>query len=469
MSKIASALVASGTLLLALAGDASAAAAPKAVLAAARARLSPPADVPGVSLTLRGVRYAPNQASRPDVAIAEVEARQSMLILRDGRFRLETDTLYPGAIRFRFLGVGSPTGSATVDRLRWRDGDEISRDDAAGARQDFADFLFLSPGLLLDDAAARAPALSTDDRTGDVVAAFQDGAGRPATLIIDPATGLVKAATSGSRRYIYDGYRSTGRLSQPARIAVFNGDRATVRWDDVTSAVATPDDRAFAIPAGYVEAIDRGPPRAVDLGHGAYRVDGTPSGYHTGFVVGADAVAVFDAPISPTEADKVKAVIEATAPGRRLAYVVVSHTHGDHVAGLPTYLKAGAIALTGTGGGGALRRQFPDLPPTAVQEVAAPRTLDLGGGVTVVAYPLASHHAAEMLVGWAPASGTVFQGDLFYLPEVGPTPAAFEGGEDLARLIADRRLKVTDIVGVHGRSGRPEDLAEGVRLRNVGG
>jgi lysophospholipase L1-like esterase len=99
-----------------------------------------------------------------------------------------------------------------------------------------------------------------------------------------------------------------------------------------------------------------------------------------------------------------------------------------------------------------------------IEEVSAPRTLDLGGA-TVVLYPLVSSHAAEILVSYAPASRTVFQGDLFYLPEAGAIPATFEGGEELSRLIADHRLDVLDIVGVHGRSGRLADLAEGVKLR----
>jgi glyoxylase-like metal-dependent hydrolase (beta-lactamase superfamily II) len=74
--------------------------------------------------------------------------------------------------------------------------------------------------------------------------------------------------------------------------------------------------------------------RATSLGHGAYRIDGAPSGYHTGFVVGTNAVAIFDAPISPAEAQRVRAVIERTAPGRRITHVVASHTHRDHIAGL---------------------------------------------------------------------------------------------------------------------------------------
>jgi hypothetical protein len=48
------------------------------------------------------------------------------------------------------------------------------------------------------------------------------------------------------------------------------------------------------------------------------------------------------------------------------------------------------------------------------------------------------------------------------------TPATFEGGEELSRLIVANHLDVIDIVGVHGRSGGPAELADAIRLRRTG-
>lgn len=53
------------------------------------------------------------------------------------------------------------------------------------------------------------------------------------------------------------------------------------------------------------------------------------------------------------------------------------------------------------------------------------------------------------------------------MPEVGPTPPAFDGGAELADLIAKHQLSVVNIVGVHGRSGKYEDLTEALRLRKT--
>jgi lysophospholipase L1-like esterase/glyoxylase-like metal-dependent hydrolase (beta-lactamase superfamily II) len=436
----------------------------RAIFQASERALAPATSAPAIKLTMQGVYHARDQASRPEIPVAEVPDRQSVVLVRDGRYRLESDTVFPGTIRFHYLTVGSPTAWASVDLIRWRDGNEVDRTQAATGAEEFSELLHLAPGLLLAEARTRAPQLASDDASGEVRVTFRDRAGRTSVIAIDPTTKLVKTATTGNKRYVYADYRQAGDALQPQSISAYRDGRLRNHWERVSVAATSIDARAFDLPAGYVERAERGPLRATALGNGAYRIDGSPSGYHTGFVVGTEAVAIFDAPISPEEAGKVRAVIEKTAPGRRIAHVVASHTHFDHIAGLPAYLVAGTTVLVGKGGGIALRRQFASLPDSAIEEVSAPRTLDLGGA-TVVLYPLESSHAAEMLVSYAPDSHTVFQGDLFYLPEVGAIPATFEGGEELSRLIADRHLDVRDIVGIHGRSGRVADLAKGVRLR----
>lgn len=437
---------------------------PRSVLEASAQALAPPDKVRTVALTMQGVLHVRDQASRPEIPIAELPDRQSVLLVRDGRYRLETDTVFPGAIRFHYLTIGSPIAWASVDLIRWRDGNEIDRTGASTGDAQFSDLLLLVPGLLLADARKRGPEVWIDKASSDVRVTFRDRVDRITSIYIDAATNLVRAATSGDKRYVYEDYRKADDALQPQRISIYRGTRLTNLWEDVAVAATDIDARMFDLPAGYVERADRGPLRATALGHGAYRIDGAPSGYHTGFVVGENAVAIFDAPVSPEEAEEVRAVIEKTAPGRRITHVVVSHAHRDHIAGLPTYLKSGATVLTGHRGGIAIRRQFGNLASGAIEEVSTRRTLDLGNA-TVILYPLASSHASEMLVSYAPASRTVFQGDLFYVPEVGATPATFEGGEELSRLIAAHHLDITDIVGVHGRSGGPTELADGIRLR----
>jgi glyoxylase-like metal-dependent hydrolase (beta-lactamase superfamily II) len=441
---------------------------PRATLEASARALAVPGSVRAVTLTMQGVSPVRDQASRPEIPVVDVPDRQSVLLSRDGRYRLETDTLFPGAIRFHYLTIGSPTAWASVDLIRWRDGNEIDRTKAANGDAEFCDLLLLAPGLLLDEALRRTPELGMDPASGDLRVTFRDRVDRLTTIFIDPATTLVRSASSGDTRFVYEDFRKRREALQPQRISVYRNTRLISRWENVVLAATSLDAHTFDLPAGYVERADRGLLRATALGHGAYRIDGTPSGYHTGFVVGTNTVVIFDAPTGSEEAGKVRAVIEQTAPGRRITHVVASHTHWDHIAGLPAYLEAGAKVLVGKGGGVAIRRQFEEVAASAIEEISAPRTLDLGGAKVII-YPLASSHAAEMLVSYAADSRTVFQGDLFYLPEVGATPATFEGGEELSRLIAAHDLDVSRIVGVHGRSGGMSELAEGVRRRQLHG
>ncbi|HJR72023.1 MAG TPA: nuclear transport factor 2 family protein [Luteimonas sp.] len=425
-----------------------------------------PATANAVEVDMRGLRYTPEQARTADTAIAKVEAEQTLLIDRDGRFRLRTRTRYPGAIEFGFLTVGTASGSATIDELKWRDGLEIQRDPAEGAREDHADLLYLAPALLVREAMARG-ATATDEGPRTIVR-FQDGAARPASLTLDTASGRIEAASVGPRGYAYSEYRDAQGLRQPGRIEQTRDGKLNNVWSDVSlRSVAAPAEAEFALPAGYVEKTSRAPLRVTELGQGAYRIDGTPSGYHTGFVVGERGIAVFDTPIGVEEAQQVRAAIERTAPGRRIAYAVLSHPHGDHIDGLPAYLAGGDVeVIAGAHAGVALKRRLGDKAPAKLTELTSHRRLDLGGK-HVDLYPLDSGHSESMLVAYAPESHTVFQGDLFYLPEVGPTPPAFEVGEELAALIQAQKLDVDAIVGVHGRSGKRADLDEALRLRKA--
>ena len=82
------------------------------IFAASEQALAPATSAPAIRLTMQGVYHARDQASRPEIPVAEVPDRQSLVLVRDGRYRLESDTVFPGAIRFHYLTIGSPTVGA---------------------------------------------------------------------------------------------------------------------------------------------------------------------------------------------------------------------------------------------------------------------------------------------------------------------------------------------------------------------
>nr|WP_295382599.1 MBL fold metallo-hydrolase [Pseudoxanthomonas sp.] len=434
------------------------------LLAALAAAASPQADrleslcAPlrqGVAMDLAGISYRPEQAYAPGDAVATVDARQSMLLLPDGRFLLRTSNLYPGDIEFRYRTLGDRGGERTIDELGWRDGDTLQQDDAVTVARDLADLRMLAPGLLACDAIEQHRGKPA---AGDAIV-FKDGAGRDVTLAFD-ASGDPASAQRDADLYRYEDWSAQDGVRIPARVVHLREGRERERWTVVRARPARSGDTALlSLPDGHRPADPSPPLHATPLGQGAYRIDGAPSGYHTGFVVGEKGIVLFDAPIDVDEARRVRAVIEKTAPGRAITHVVVSHVHGDHVAGLPAYAEA--EVRVGAGGVTALRRQLGDRLPPRVREVREAETINLGDR-RVQVLPLASDHAATMLVGFDPASGTLFQGDLFYLPERGPVPVAFTTGRELVALIESAHLDVRTLVGVHGRSGTPADLRDAV-------
>lgn len=416
-----------------------------------------------LQLRLQGLRYTREQAADPSQALLEVPARQELSLEADGRYRVLNDTLYPGQIRFRFIETGGPEGSVTFDALQWRSGIEWQRNDAAVARANHAELLFLAPAWLLKQARDRQPALS--DAGEGRAERFVDSAGRSGLLWFDRNDGRLLRAKSASLVYEYGSDRFDAAGLQPRQISVSDGKNLRARWQVeilVTQPLAA---AAYQPPAGYVDPQERGPLRATPLGAGAYRVDGTPSGYHLAFVVGKTGVAVFDTPISPDEGARVRALIASTAPGLPIAYVVLSHGHRDHTAGLPAYVESGTQVIVGAGGRAALARQHGEaLAARAVELTEAEREIDMGER-RLRLFPLPSSHARDMLVVHDAAAEALYQGDLFYLPEQGPVPPAFEVSEELSRLIETRALKLQQIVGIHGRSGGPAELAHSLALR----
>nr|WP_294811870.1 MBL fold metallo-hydrolase [uncultured Sphingomonas sp.] len=410
----------------------------------------------GIAIDLRGIRYAQGQARDPRQDVAEVDVRQSMILLPRGRFLLRTSSLDDRGVEFRLRTAGFPEGEKTIDEIGWRHGDALLSDNAAASAQDYADLMLLAPAFLACKAGG-----AVDDGSGRM--RVSDGAGRTISVRWAGETDDIAEASLDGAVYRYEDWRTVGGVRQPGRITVSYNGKVGIRW---TAVAARPqragDDRLMVIPAAYAPAPDRGPLRAEPLGGGAFTTEGGTNDYHTGFVVGDRAIAVFDAPISPDAAKAVRRVIERTAPGKPIAYAVVSHAHGDHIAGLAAY--ADAEIITGPGGWNAIGRSLGAAAPSRHREIVKPAVLDLGGR-SLRLYPFDSVHSKTMIVAFAPESGAIFQGDLFYRPERMPMLPIFETGGELDRIIAGERLDVKTIVGVHGRRATMQDLREALSLR----
>ena len=81
------------------------------------------------------------------------------------------------------------------------------------------------------------------------------------------------------------------------------------------------------------------------------------------------------------------------------------------------------------------------------------------------AIPVPNTHAEGNVAYWMPASRTLFQGDLFYIPERGAVPGAFPVTDSLAAAARAHGIRPALVIGVHGRSGTWAEVEESIRLR----
>ena len=387
---------------------------------------------------------------------------------------VQTTSVSPGQIRFRFRNVVDTAGGTRVDLLRWRNGDDLLPIPRANAHASLASLGRMLPHLavrqaLRADASLRdAGRRVRDGRALHVVRWGDPASAQPVELEIDPESALpVWTSGDGPGSFVELGeYRSVGGVQVPhlrrlhAAGRVFSEQR--IARVDPRPAFA---DSVFAVPAGYAPPPPAGPARATRVAGSVYRLDGMPGGYHSAFVVRDTDVIVLEAPHSSAFSDTALRVIAHIAPGKRVTHVMVTHHHNDHVGGLGPYVAQGAVIVGGAGLEDAIRRQLADSLRARVrfEPVSAMRVIGRGSH-RIVGLPVPNTHADGNVAWYVPAARVLFQGDLFYIPERGAIPPAFPVTQDLMRAVTAAKLPVAHVVGVHGRSGTWRDVERSVQL-----
>lgn len=328
------------------------------------------------------------------------------------------------------------------------------------------------------------------------------GAVAPLTLWVDSLTGRLSKITTLENEHLrgdvevaayYTDWKTvTGGVSLP-HSALLTVDGETVLEEQRTEVAPNPALAAevFAAP-GAVEVIEAEAKRgerthqfyemftalgipllggqttivADELAPGVWHLTG---GSHHSLVVQHNyGIAVVEAPLYAERSEAIIAWIKQQFPEQTITHVVATHFHGDHSAGLRTFVAEGAEVVFGEASEALYKKVFkaprtvePDRQATAPQQasltaVAPGDSYSFGGGEGpgVEVYAIDSEHAADMLIVWA--NGIVFVSDIFS-PGFPPTISSLREVRDG---IDRNELNVDLIAGGHGGTATMQQLRD---------
>lgn len=445
------------------------------------------------SFRWEGLDYAPTQSRIPTASWDT--AGNGRAVVQDvrvdyarGRFAVDREAHFPGGYVNAFRTVGSGRELLAYNPLRERGmgGVTFQRDTTgAAARRTMSSVGANMPVLLIRMALARATTLRylgerTDRGRREHAIAFTTAEGDAATLYFDAGTNLLSRREEmgiGSLgdevdAYLFSDYETVGGFAVPRAMelrwnGLLTGRQRLVRF----AAAAELPDSLLRVPDGYTPAAPGGAPAAVRIADGMHYLERI-GGSHRSLVVDTEeGLVVVDAPVSVDASEAAIRLIEQTHPGRPIRYVVITHHHGDHIAGIAAFAARGATVLASAGSEAYLRRMatvprtLGVLAPTAVEAripaieaVAGRRVIGRGPRRVEVIDVGPTSHAAAMLAVYVPAQRLLFQGDLLRINEGSGPVVSPEATRDLHRIIRRFRLDVTSIGAVHGVNGTMDDL-----------
>ncbi|HSD75604.1 MAG TPA: MBL fold metallo-hydrolase [Steroidobacteraceae bacterium] len=301
------------------------------------------------------------------------------------------------------------------------------------------------------------------------VISFADSLGTRVSLYFDQKTHHLSkletlrdhpVAGDTNTEILYSDYRAVGALMLPFRYLDRTAGLPThvIDMRNIDLDASLPGER-FEPPRQFV-IVQHEPerPRLERISDSLYLIR---AAYNVMFSVFPDHVIVFEAPLSDAYASECLDLIHATAPGKPIRYVVASHFHFDHIAGLRTYVAEGVPILAPPDARGVIEKvvasqhtmradTLAGRPARAVIEtVSGSKVLD-AGGVRARLYDFGpAPHVAQMLVGYFPDEKLLWVPDLMDVLTDELVIAGVDSVPMLAR-IRELGLEVERFVPVHG-------------------
>jgi len=271
---------------------------------------------------------------------------------------------------------------------------------------------------------------------------------------------------------LFSDYRDMNGLMVPATMEQQRGgggifgvsvNNAAMNPVNINELVAIPPPAA-APGGGGGGGAPAAPPALADitqqLAENVYLISG---GYQAVAIGFSDYVAVFEAGQSEARGQQILDATKAVFPGKQIRYIVLSHPHADHTAGLIPFVREGATVLTHENNIEFLTMAL-STPRTLLGEATLSPRFRPAEDVTVLeddAMRLELHHIDNlhtdgMIVGLIPSARALFQAD-FTLPVNGAAANPFV--VNLAEYVDANGLDFDHYIAVHA-AATPQTKAD---------
>jgi hypothetical protein len=319
---------------------------------------------------------------------------------------------------------------------------------------------------------------------GQEVISFTDTMGARVMLYFDDKTNLLTkwetlrdhpVAGDSNTELVFDDYRPVGPLRLPFRYV----DRTAGVPTEVLDAsaiernVGSPEDR-FKAPTDF-HSVERDPPepRVEKLADSLYLIRGS---HNSVFAVFNDYVVVLEAAVSSEYAEKCLKLIRETVPNKPIRYLVSTHFHFDHVAGVRPFIAQGVPILTTPDAKQVIKdvaegrhTMHPDMlslhPRAPTIETITDHRVIADDAHRLELYEFGpTEHVAQVLLAYFPNEKLLFEPDLL---DITSKELVIGVGDTL---IMDRKIRalgldVQRIIPVHGIPGTAETLRAALALR----
>lgn len=316
------------------------------------------------------------------------------------------------------------------------------------------------------------------------VISFADPNGTRVFLYVDAQTGLLTKSETlrehavGGDSYaelLYFDYRPVGNLRLPFHVITRTAGipAEEMRASSIEVNVKAAEEHFRAPESFAVMGQNAASPVVEKLGEQLYVIRGP---YSIVFGEFQDHVMVFEAPISSRYSETCLALIRATLPDKPIRYVVATHFHYDHLAGLRPYIAQGITIITTPDAkpiieqvAASRRTMYPDalsrLPSAPRIETVVGRRVFSDALNQVELYDLGpSDHVAHILGAYFPTEKLLFEADLWDPISLDLVIAGADAAK-MAKKIQQLGLDIHRIIPVHGIDADIEALNKGMAVR----